>query len=269
VDYSRRDAWHYRNAVIEIEPDLAGIVTEPGFAIGQRAHLISTPAGNLLWDCVSYLDDETVAEVKRRGGIAAIAISHPHFQSAVVEWSRAFGGVPVHIHADNAPWIVRTDPAIAYWSGETLETLPGLTIVRCGGHFPGSSALHWAAGAGGRGALFTGDTIYPVADPRWVSFMYSYPNLIPLDAESVRRIVTAVEPYAFDRLYAAWDVRTVAARREGGRPPLRRAVPGPHRRIARAATPGCARPRTGPPRPGCRSPASRRSGTGGPEWCAG
>ena len=26
------------------------------------------------------------------GGIAAIAISHPHYYTSMVEWSRAFGG---------------------------------------------------------------------------------------------------------------------------------------------------------------------------------
>lgn len=202
----------YRNAVAEIEPGLSGVVTEPSFAIGQRAHLVRTPAGNVLWDCVSHIDDETVAAVQRLGGLAAIALSHPHFQSAAVEWSAAFGGVPVHVHADNAPWTVRSDPVVRFWEGETLDPLPGagLTLVRCGGHFPGSTVLHWAAGAGGRGALLCGDTIYVVSDPRWVSFMYSYPNAIPLDAGSVRRIVAAVEPFAFDRLYSAWEGRVVA-----------------------------------------------------------
>jgi glyoxylase-like metal-dependent hydrolase (beta-lactamase superfamily II) len=199
----------YRNAVAEIEPGLIGVKTEPAFAIGQRAHLIRTEAGNLLWDCLSYLDEATVTEIERHGGVAAIAISHPHFYSSMVEWSRAFGGAPIYLHADNEPWVMRPDPAIRYWSEETLEPLPGLTLVRCGGHFPGSTVVHWPAGAEGRGALLTGDTIYVVADPRWVTFMYSYPNAIPLDATTVRRIVAAVEPFAFDRLYSSWPGRVV------------------------------------------------------------
>lgn len=210
-----RDLGRYRNAVAEIEPGLTGVVTEPGFAIGQRACLIKTEAGNLLWDCLSYLDDATVAEVERLGGIAAIAISHPHFYSAMVEWSRAFGDAPIHLHADNAPWVMRPDPAVRYWSEETFAPLPGLTLIRCGGHFPGSTVLHWPDGADGRGALFTGDTIYVVADRRWVTFMYSYPNSIPLNAAAVRRIEAAVEPFAFDRLYAAWSDRVVTTDAEG------------------------------------------------------
>ena len=105
---------------------------------------------------------------------------------------------------------MRPDDAIQFWDGEAHELLPGLTIVRCGGHFPGSSALHWAAGAGGAGALLTGDTIMVVSDTRYVSFMYSYPNLIPLNASTVRGIVAAVEPYAFDRLYSSWGGKAIA-----------------------------------------------------------
>ena len=204
-----RSSGRYRNAVVEIEPNLTGIVTEPAFAIGQRAHLIRTEAGNVLWDCVSYLDDETTATIQALGGIDAIAISHPHFHSAMIEWSRAFGDAPVYVHADNAPWVMRPDPAVRFWTEETLEPIPGVTLIRCGGHFPGSAVLHWPGGVDGRGALFTGDTISVVADRRWLTFMYSYPNSIPLDAPAVRRIAAAVEPYAFDRLYAAWADKVV------------------------------------------------------------
>ena len=200
---------HYSNRFAEVEPGLIGITTEPGFAIGQQAHLIQSPAGNVLWDCVSFLDDATRARVQELGGITAIAISHPHFFSSMVEWSRAFDA-PILLHADHRPWVMRPDDAVEFWDGETREIGPGLTLVRCGGHFPGSSVLHWAAGADGKGALFTGDTIMVVSDRRYVSFMYSYPNLIPLNAPAVRWIVAAVEPFPFDRLYAAWSEKVVA-----------------------------------------------------------
>ena len=45
--------------------------------------------------------------------------------------------------------------------------------------------LHWAGGADGRGALLSGDIVQVVPDRRYVSFMYSYPNLIPLPAAAV------------------------------------------------------------------------------------
>jgi glyoxylase-like metal-dependent hydrolase (beta-lactamase superfamily II) len=199
----------YSNSFFEVDPGITAIKTEPGFAIGQQGHLIESSAGNLLWECISFLDDATVAEVRRRGGIAAISISHPHFYSSMVEWSRAFDA-PIYLHAENRPWVMRPDDAVRFWEGDSMQLLPGLTLVRCGGHFPGSSVLHWAGGVGGRGALFTGDTINVVADRRYVSFMYSYPNQIPLNASAVRGILTAVAPYEFDRLYGSWRGSIVA-----------------------------------------------------------
>ena len=207
----------HRNQIEGIEPGLTGIATEPRFAIGQQAHLIETAAGNVLWNGISHLDDETVAAVEDRGGLAAITISHPHFFSGMVAWSRAFGDVPVYVHADDREWVMRPDDAIRYWDGETADPLPGsgLTLVRCGGHFAGSCVLHWPAGAGGAGALLTGDTIQVAADRRWVSFQYSYPNMIPLGAAAIRRIVAAVDPYPFDRLYGGWSGSVVATDAKG------------------------------------------------------
>jgi hypothetical protein len=110
---------------------------------------------------------------------------------------------------------MRPDQAVHFFGSETLELLPGVTVVRCGGHFPGSSVLHWADGAGGKGALFTADTINVVADRRWVTFLYSYPNQIPLGETAVRGIVAAVEPFAFDRIHGSWPGSIVAADAKG------------------------------------------------------
>ena len=194
----------YQNRVEAVDPNIIGIGTTPGFAIGQRGLLVQTPTGNVLWDCVSLIDDATVEAIRSRGGLSAIAVSHPHTVGSLVEYSHAFGNVPIYWHADNREWAMRPDPAFEFWEGETCEFMPGLTLVRCGGHFTGSAVLHWAAGAEGRGALLTGDTMYVVQDRRFVSFMYSYPNLIPLNAKTVEHIVESVEPYAFDRIYGGW-----------------------------------------------------------------
>src|SRR3954467_8953854 len=67
----------HRNRIAD-EAGLVGIATTPSFAIGQRALLVPYGESNLLWDCVTLLDDETAAEVQRRGGLAAIAMPHPH-----------------------------------------------------------------------------------------------------------------------------------------------------------------------------------------------
>jgi glyoxylase-like metal-dependent hydrolase (beta-lactamase superfamily II) len=194
---------NHHNIIKNAERGLTGISTCPVFAIGQRALLIQTEHGNVLWDCITVLDEPTVAVVKALGGISAIAISHPHYYSTMIEWGRAFEA-PIYLHADNQPYVMRPDPLIKYWDKEIYSLNPEITLIRCGGHFLGSTALHWSGGAEGKGVLMTGDTIMVVQDRRYVSFMYSYPNLIPLPPAAVRRIVSAVEPYAFDRLYGGW-----------------------------------------------------------------
>jgi len=190
----------HTNQIRVEEPNLTGIGTTPKFSIGQRALLIQSPCGNVLWDCISLIDESTVEAVRSIGGLAAIAISHPHYYSAMVEWSRVFG-VPIHLHVADRRWVMRSDPAIEFWEGETRALHDGLTLIRCGGHFEGGTVLHWPAGAEGKGVLLAGDILQVCMDRRHVSFVYSYPNYIPLPAEAVRRAVAAVEPFKFERIY--------------------------------------------------------------------
>ena len=180
---------------------LWGIHTQPQFAIGQRALLLQTKHGGILWDCLSLIDEQTVAEIKRLGGLTAIAISHPHYYTSMVEWSRAFGGVPVYLHEDDRQWVQFPDRAIQFWKGETHSVNAEVTLIRLGAHFKGFQALHWAEG---EGVLMTGDMPQVCPDRRYVSFMYSYPNFIPLDAGTVRGIVRKLEPYKYAKHYGAW-----------------------------------------------------------------
>jgi glyoxylase-like metal-dependent hydrolase (beta-lactamase superfamily II) len=196
-----------RNSIKFKEAALIGIGIDPPFAIGQRALFLRTPKANLLWDCLPLLGGGVVEAVKALGGLSAIAISHPHYYSSMIEWSRAFGGVPIYLHAADRQWVMRPDKAIVFWDGETRKLGEGLTLVRCGGHFEGGTVLHWAGGAGGRGALLTGDILQVVADRKHVSFMWSYPNYVPLPASAIERIVKAVKPFEYDRVYGAfWDM---------------------------------------------------------------
>jgi hypothetical protein len=191
------------------ESGLIGIGTSPGFGIGQRALLIRTPDGNILWDCISVIDPVSVELIKGLGGLCHIAISHPHYYTTMLEWSRAFGDIPIHLHAADRQWVMRDGPAIAYWQGLTKEIAPGLTLIRCGGHFAGGQLLHWAAGAGGKGALMSGDILQVVADGKHLGFMRSYPNYIPLGAAAVRKIAEIVEPWPFEAIYGAFWNRVI------------------------------------------------------------
>ena len=187
-----------------VEPGLHAVTTsgtaEP-LGIGQRALLLQTPGGNLLWEPPGFIDEEGVAAVAALGGVAAVASSHPHLTGSSIQWSQAFGGAPVYVAAADAEWIRRPDPAIRLWDDEA-EPVPGVRLLRCGGHFPGSAVAHWPAGADGRGVLLTGDTLTVGADRASVSVMRSYPNYIPMPGRIVRRILDRVSPLAYDRLYS-------------------------------------------------------------------
>jgi glyoxylase-like metal-dependent hydrolase (beta-lactamase superfamily II) len=201
-----RLATDHHNRLEDEAPQLLGIGTEPEFAIGQRALLLQSTGGNLLWDCISLLDNKTIAEVNVRGGIRAIAISHPHFYSSMVEWADHFDA-QIFLHAADRQWAMHESSRIQFWEGTTLSLWNGLTLINCGGHFEGGTMLHWPAaprGRGSKGALLTGDIITVVQDRRYVSFMRSYPNLIPLGPAAIHQILERIEPFSFDQIYGGW-----------------------------------------------------------------
>jgi glyoxylase-like metal-dependent hydrolase (beta-lactamase superfamily II) len=198
------------NAWRRLEAELFEIHTHPRFGIGQRALLLRTAEGNILWDCIALLDAATEALIRGLGGLRMIAISHPHYYTCMQDWARAFD-CPVHLHAADADWIMRADPMIRPWDGEILEIARGVTLLRLGGHFPGGTVLHWADGADGRGAILSGDVVQVAADLSRVSFLWSYPNMMPLSAATVRRIADTLAPWRFERIYGAFPGRQVMA----------------------------------------------------------
>lgn len=194
----------YTNNISKEENDLYKIKTEPKFGIGQTSYLIQDNGFNLLWDCISLIDDKTVSRIDELGGISAIALSHPHYYSTQVEWAEIFQ-VPIYIHEDDKEWVVRDSKWIKLWSGESLQLTDNLILNRLGGHFKGGTVLNWTSGNHNKGILLTGDIIQVVSDTDWVSFMYSYPNLIPLPISKVEEISLRVTPLHFDRIYNAFN----------------------------------------------------------------
>lgn len=192
------------------EEQLVGVGTSPSFAIGQRALLVQAPGGNVLWDCISLLDEFTVRLINDLGGIKAIAISHPHYYSSLAHWSAAFSA-PVYLHAGDRRWVMRSSPSIVHWEGDQLELHDGMRLINSGGHFDGGTVLHVPFLAEGRGALLTGDIIQVIPDRNFVGFMYSYPNLIPLPSASVKHIAASVTDFDYDRIYGAWWNRVIAS----------------------------------------------------------
>jgi hypothetical protein len=186
---------------LERDGGLLGVGITPAFAIDQRALIIPCDQGNLMWEAVSLVTNQAVTAIQECGVVTAIALSHPHFYSSMVRWSEALGGVPIYVHSADRAWVRRTSPQVRFWEGERLQLSSTMTLIHCAGHFPGSTVLHWREGVRGGGALFPGDALQVVFDRRHVSFMYSYPNLIPLRPDAVRRIERTLRDLDYEDVY--------------------------------------------------------------------
>ncbi len=198
----------HHNRIERLEPRLYALRTSPSAFISQRALLLQTAEGNVLWDCLTLLDRATIEAVRALGGVSAIAISHPHYYSGNRLWAEAFDA-PVLLHEADRAWVVDPHPRIRFWASET-EPLPGgLTLRRAGGHFPGGAVLHWPDGANGRGALLSGDILQVVPDRRTVAFAYSFPNVLPLPLWEVEAVAACVDDLAFDTIHGAFEGRSI------------------------------------------------------------
>ena len=196
---------------IEDDDGLLGIGVRGDFAIPQRALHLQTSAGNVLWECVSLVTDQAVSELKARGGVDQIVISHPHFYSSMVEWSEAFGGAPILLHEADRDWVRRSSRQVQFWSGDVHRLSKDVTLVRCGGHFPGSTALLWHP-ANGRSVLFPGDALQVATDRRHVAFMYSYPNYVPMKTSDVRAMRERLTGYDYEKVYGYTWGRNIIGR---------------------------------------------------------
>lgn len=206
----------------EYNPKLWNVWTETKFAIGERAILLQTPHGNILWDLITLLDQETVDKINSLGGLAAMVISHPHYYTTYADWSRTFS-CPVYIAQADSQWLERTDTPglnLQLFNEQHKEIVPGVTAIICGGHFDGSIVLHWER------TLFIADTILTVPSGKnptppppssssitSFSFMYSIPNWIPLNPSAIHGIWKAIQDpkYDFDTTMGAFvgmDVRS-------------------------------------------------------------
>ncbi|NLE81309.1 MAG: hydrolase [Rhodococcus sp.] len=203
-------------AVDEIAPGLFSLCLSPTVGIGQRAFFVKTPAGNVLWEPPGFVGAPLLDWIAEHGGVSAIASSHPHLVGASVSLSHLLGNVPVYFNRADSRWITREDSVIEPWSGRHVVT-EGVELVQCGGHFPGSSVL-LLTGADRPGAILTGDTLMVGADRRSVSFMRSYPNLIPLPERLVRGIADTVDALPFDRIHGGFPGHDIT---ENGREVVR------------------------------------------------
>ncbi|KAK0630002.1 beta-lactamase-like protein [Bombardia bombarda] len=201
---------------------MISITTAPKFAIGQRAILIITPKGNVLWDCLTLLDEDTVKEIKELGGLSAIVISHPHYYSTHVEWANAFD-CPVYLAFEDKQWIARTSERQVFLKDVEYDIPevggPNKTVkaIKLGGHFPGSLVLLH------EDKLLIADTLMttPSGMANWevdalgkprvrpkrantFSFMWSIPNMIPLGVDDIVRMWDILKEHDFTSTHGAF-----------------------------------------------------------------
>ncbi len=195
---------------IEMDGDLLGVGIVERFAIPQRGLLAPTDAGNVLWDCISVVTDHAVRQLNAAGGVDAIAISHPHFYSAMVEWSNAFGGVPIHLHHADRNWIAYPAPQVRWWTGDELRLSTTVRLIHLPGHFPGSAALHWTDAPGGRSVLLAGDSIHVAGDRRHISVMHSVPNFLPVGPSTIHDLRRRLHGLEIDDVYGfTWGLNII------------------------------------------------------------
>ncbi|EDN10617.1 metallo-beta-lactamase [Histoplasma capsulatum] len=217
-ELQRSQKYHNQFRMNKNHSGLISIYTVPQVAIGQRAILCCTSAGNVLWDCITYIDDETVRRINELGGIEAIVISHPHFYSTSVHWAETFG-CPVYTSAEDQEWLMRRAPVTktisAAQSKDGPEKFTGIGLWE-GGHFPGSSVLLWKETK----KLLVADSVMVVPSGVYhvdrlpgttsFTFMWSYPNFIPLPPDDVYGIWKAIADLSFDDTHGAfWGRDTI------------------------------------------------------------
>jgi hypothetical protein len=143
------------------------------------------------------------------------------------EWSAAFDNAPIYVNEADRKWLPAQSPLFKQWSVRS-EILPGVTLIQCGGHFPGSAVVHCQAGSNKGPALLVGDTMMVVRDRRFLTFMWSYTNQIPLSEKEITGVISALEPFRFERIFGTtWGNEIFT----GGKEAVRRSADRYIRRI--------------------------------------
>ena len=204
VDFDALRASH-TNKWQQHDDSLLSFRAVPDFAIDQRAFILRAPEGNILWDCIPMLDDATKTLIHSLGGLKAIAISHPHYYSTMQDWAAEFNA-PIYLHDNDRQWVMRDSPWIRFWQGDALKLTRDVRVIRLGGHFAGGCVLHWARD---EGVVLSGDIVQVTPGARAVSFMWSYPNLLPLPAATVRDIIQRLSTVKFKQLYGAFEGKDI------------------------------------------------------------
>jgi glyoxylase-like metal-dependent hydrolase (beta-lactamase superfamily II) len=194
---------HSTIKITQLNEYLYSLKIVPDFAIAQRALLFISPGGNVLWDCIPYLDKPTIDFIRAKGGLKAIAFSHPHYYSNMNDWANEFD-CPIYIHQNDAEWVPFKTPHTKLWKGDAIQLLDGISIVHIGGHFAGSCVLH-ITGLTPQGTMLCGDTFNIARSKQHMAMMYSYPNIIMLTKTAFAKAYQKASLLNFDTVYGAFE----------------------------------------------------------------
>ncbi len=207
--WTKPEDLHRNNSVKlnRLQERLYEIEINPMFAIGQRALLVLSEKGNVLWDCIPLLDELTIEFIKSKGGLKGIAFSHPHFYSNMNDWAEIFN-CPIYIHKNDAEHIMQKGKHIQLWEGDEIELWDEMKIICIGGHFAGSSILH-VPFLSKKGAIICGDTLFLSPSKKHFSVVYSSPNRIPLPLSEIHRIKKRFDNIPFDSFYGYVQIQNL------------------------------------------------------------
>jgi glyoxylase-like metal-dependent hydrolase (beta-lactamase superfamily II) len=193
--------------IYQLQDQLYELEINPMFAIGQRALFILSDKGNILWDCIPLLDEATIAFIKSKGGLKAIAFSHPHYYSNMNEWAEVFD-CPVYIHQNDEVHITDKGRHVHLWEGDELNLWDGMKLHCIGGHFAGSSLIH-VPFLSAEGTIICGDTLFLSPGKKHFSVCYSYPNKMPLPLTEMQRIRKRLDAIPFDSFYGYQSIQNL------------------------------------------------------------
>jgi glyoxylase-like metal-dependent hydrolase (beta-lactamase superfamily II) len=191
----------------KLKEKLYEIEINPMFAIGQRALLVLSENGNVLWDCIPLLDELTIEFIKSKGGLKAICFSHPHYYSNMNDWAETFN-CPIYIHQNDEQHIMVKGEHLRLWQGDAIELWDGIRIICIGGHFAGSSILH-VPFLSKEGTIICGDTLFLSPSKKHFSVVYSSPNRMPLPLHEMERVKKRLESISFDSFYGYQKIQNL------------------------------------------------------------
>ena len=186
----------------EVAPGVTGYWVEPQVGLGTTGWVIETAAGLVGWEGAGIYPQDSLTELRRRGGLVALGASHVHGYGALWQLQDELAPPVLAIGVDDLQW---TKAFRVTWpTDDRHELAPGLVMHRSGGHFPGHSVLHDER----RGILFVGDLLKVDLDgdtPVGLSCHKAFHAQIPLSHAEVRQARALVERLEFDAVATPFE----------------------------------------------------------------